>query len=110
MALARMEPDLDEALDRLPEKYRTALILHHVEGRAQEDIARLEGARPSAVSMRLARGREMLRTFLLRRGVALPAGLLSVLLSREAPGHVLSLVKGALSAMFRQRSRPSRPL
>ena len=45
----------------LPEKYKTVMILHYLEDLSVQDIARAESLTPSAVKMRLARGREMLR-------------------------------------------------
>ena len=49
-----------EALMALPEKFRTVLTLHYVEGYTTEEIARLIGRTPSAVKMRLAKGRKLL--------------------------------------------------
>ena len=39
----QLKPLLDTKLQSLPEKYRLPLILHHVEGRSQEEIATLLG-------------------------------------------------------------------
>ena len=44
----------------LPEKYREVLVLHAVEGYRTEEIAKLIGKTPSAVKMRLSRGRKLL--------------------------------------------------
>lgn len=49
-----------EALMSLPEKFRLALELRYVEEYRVEDIARMVGASPSAVKMRLKKGRELL--------------------------------------------------
>ena len=49
-----------EALMALPEKYREVLVLHAVEGYRVEEIAKLIGKTPSAVKMRLSRGRKLL--------------------------------------------------
>jgi RNA polymerase sigma-70 factor (ECF subfamily) len=45
----------------LPETYKMVMILHYLEDLSVQDIARAESLTPSAVKMRLARGREMLR-------------------------------------------------
>jgi RNA polymerase sigma factor (sigma-70 family) len=79
---ARMKPDsipldgapipsdlLHAALAELPEKYRLPLLLHHIEGRTQEETAALLGCSVSAAAMRLQRGREKLRDRLNRRGL-----------------------------------------
>lgn len=52
----------------LPEKYKMILILHYLEDMSVQDIARSENLSPSAVKMRLARGREMLRNITEGRG------------------------------------------
>lgn len=49
-----------DALTRLPEKFRLVLLLHYVEGCKVEQIAKTIGATPSAVKMRLQKGRQML--------------------------------------------------
>lgn len=53
----------------LPEKYKMVLILHYLEDMSVQDIARFENISPSAVKMRLARGREMLRNITEGRGL-----------------------------------------
>lgn len=45
----------------LPEKYKMVMILHYLEDLSVQDIARSQDLSPSAVKMRLARGREMLK-------------------------------------------------
>ncbi len=50
-----------EALMSLPEKFRLVLILHYVEEYRVEEIARMVGKTPSAIKMRLKKGRELLR-------------------------------------------------
>ena len=49
-----------EALMTLPEKYRLVLVLRYVEEYPVADIARLIGRPPSAVKMRLQKGRKLL--------------------------------------------------
>jgi RNA polymerase sigma factor (sigma-70 family) len=64
---------LHEELDRLPEKYRAAIILCDLEGLTCDEAARRLGCPIGTVGSRLARGRERLRGRLARRGFA-PAG------------------------------------
>lgn len=45
----------------LPEKYKMVMILHYLEDLSVQDIARSQDLSLSAVKMRLARGREMLK-------------------------------------------------
>ncbi len=49
-----------EALMSLPEKFRLVLILHYVDEYRVEDIARIIEKTPSAVKMRLQKGRRLL--------------------------------------------------
>jgi RNA polymerase sigma-70 factor (ECF subfamily) len=51
-------------VERLPETYRTVLMLRDIEGMETEDVAAALGLTPNAVKMRLHRGRQALRTLL----------------------------------------------
>jgi RNA polymerase sigma factor (sigma-70 family) len=64
---------LDEALQRLPERYRAALVIFHLEGRTREEAARQLGCPLATLRSRLTRGRKLLRTELTRRGITLTA-------------------------------------
>ncbi len=52
--------EVTEALDRLPETYRTAVILSDIEGFRYDEIARYVGCPVGTVRSRLHRGRSML--------------------------------------------------
>ena len=53
--------DAFEEVLKLPEKYKIVILLHYFEGYGISEISQLLGISSSAVKMRLARGREMLR-------------------------------------------------
>jgi RNA polymerase sigma factor (sigma-70 family) len=65
--------DLDQELERLPEQYRTALILCYLEGRTQPEAARLLAVTAHAVNTRLKRARDLLRQRLVRSGLTTAA-------------------------------------
>lgn len=52
---------LQEALQKISEKYRGVVILHYLEGYSVEEIAKILHLSTSAVKMRLKRGREFLK-------------------------------------------------
>jgi plastocyanin len=66
-------PELDEELERLPEKYREPLIAFHLQDRSQDETAALLGLSLSTVRRRLDAGRELLRSRLAARGLSLGA-------------------------------------
>jgi RNA polymerase sigma factor (sigma-70 family) len=66
---------VDEEVQRLPPVHRLPVILCCLEGKSQEEAARLLGWTPGSVKGRLERGRARLRDRLARRGLTLPAAL-----------------------------------
>jgi RNA polymerase sigma factor (sigma-70 family) len=66
---------LDDELRHLPAEYRAAVVLCDVDGVSRREAARRLGIPDGTLSNRLARARAMLGRRLLRRGVALGAGI-----------------------------------
>lgn len=54
-------PDVFSMVAVLPEKYKTVIVLHYLEGYSVEEIASTIRISNSAVKMRLSRGRELLK-------------------------------------------------
>ena len=52
---------LQETLQNLPEKYKSVIILHYLEGFSVQEIAKICRISVSATKMRLSRGREILK-------------------------------------------------
>jgi RNA polymerase sigma factor (sigma-70 family) len=83
-----VRPVLDEELARLPERLRVPLVLCYLEGKTNAEAARELGWATGSMSKRLARGRELLRRRLTRRGVALSSAALALLLAENAGAAV----------------------
>jgi RNA polymerase sigma-70 factor (ECF subfamily) len=79
-----VRPILDEEIDRLPDRFRTPVILCDLEGWSYEEAARQLGCAMGTLKSRLARARERLRVGLVRRGVLSPAGGLGSVVALKA--------------------------
>jgi RNA polymerase sigma factor (sigma-70 family) len=65
-----LRPVLDQELEHLAEKYRTAVVLCDLEGKTRQQAAQQLGWAEGTVASRLARGRSLLAKRLARRGFA----------------------------------------
>lgn len=55
------EPEIIRIVHSLPEKYKSAIVLHYLEGFSVEETAKILSLTASAVKMRLSRGREYIK-------------------------------------------------
>jgi RNA polymerase sigma factor (sigma-70 family) len=74
---------LDEELARLPDRYRSVILLCELEGKTRREAAQELGCAEGTVASRLARGRSLLAGRLARRGVGLSAAALAAALAGE---------------------------
>jgi HlyD family secretion protein len=81
---------LHEEIERLPERFRVALVLCDLEGRSHEQAARHLGWPIGTVKSRQARGRERLRDRLRRRGVAPQSAILAAALRPDGASVLVS--------------------
>jgi RNA polymerase sigma factor (sigma-70 family) len=77
MTVAEAQGIVDQELAALPEKFRSPLVLCCLEGLARDEAARQLGWTVSVLKSRLEQARELLRRRLARRGLTLPAAMLS---------------------------------
>jgi RNA polymerase sigma factor (sigma-70 family) len=74
-------PLLSEEIGRLPDRYRIPFILCYLDGKTNEEAARVLKCAAGTVFSRLARARKRLRERLGRRGVVASGGLLAAALT-----------------------------
>jgi RNA polymerase sigma factor (sigma-70 family) len=114
----RWPEGFDEALARLPDIYREAVVLRYLEGRSSSEIGRSLALSEKAVDLRVSRGVERLRKALAGAVPGLTVAALTGILATEASAaaaagpvvatlglaeigvRAASIAKGAMKAMF----------
>lgn len=108
---------LDRGLCELPEKYRLAIVLCDLEGRALKDVARELGCPIGTLSGWLTRGRDLLARRLAKHRAALSVGALAGLVTEQAraappivakgiaSSTVLTLAKATMRTLFLTRAK-----
>lgn len=94
--LTSLQAVLDDELRNLPEKLRTPVVLCHLEGLSQEEVARHLGVSDGQLRGRLYRAKERLRERLLHRGFSLSAVLLALGVGAAAQAVPPLLASGTL--------------
>jgi len=90
---AELSPALQEEVRRLPEKYRAVVVLCYWQGFTQEQAAAQLGCPLGTVRSRLARARDLLRSRLVRRGLAPLAGVVAAELGASSASASLAAIR-----------------
>src|SRR5262249_55961065 len=116
---------IDQALGRLPDSYRAAIVLCDLEGMTRKEAARHLGCPEGTVAARLARGRALLAKRLLRPGLAVGGGPVAAAVPTHAgaaslpppilaatvkaagalPANVTALAEGVMRSMLLKKVR-----
>ncbi|MGN6504420.1 MAG: RNA polymerase sigma factor [Tepidisphaeraceae bacterium] len=88
---------LDDALDRLPKKYRDVVLLRYLEGLSLQESADRLKIRSAAVATRASRGIDKLRHHFARRGLSMSADALCGCMAAQVGGAVGSGGSGGLA-------------
>ncbi len=100
---------LHEELAQLPQKYRDAIVLCHLQGKTRDEAAGELGCPLGTLKDRLLRGKELLWIRLTRRGVSLSTAMLAGLLSETVCPAAMSeaLARVTIQAVFEPAQRLS---
>jgi RNA polymerase sigma factor (sigma-70 family) len=79
-----LHPVLDHELSRLPDKYRSVIVLCDLEGKQRKEAARQLRIAEGTLSSRLTTARRTLAKRLARRGVEVSGGVLATVLAERA--------------------------
>jgi RNA polymerase sigma factor (sigma-70 family) len=90
LTLRELRVILNEELHRLPEKYRTPLLLCYWEGKTRDEAAERIGVTPDAFKKYLERARNLLKSRLGGRGLVPSAALFAVLFSENGAWAAVS--------------------
>ena len=82
-SLAHLRRILDQELTRLPDKYRSVLVLCDLEGSTRKEAARQLSLPEGTIASRQARARNILAKRLTRHGVTISGGALAAALAQE---------------------------
>jgi len=108
---AGSDPDLrviiDHELGRLPDRYRSPVVLCDLEGMTRAEAARHLGCAEGTVASRLSRARQILARRLIRAGLGIPASGAGVAFATEAQGMPPALVESIVETAAGRSDAPA---
>jgi len=98
----QLRPLLDEAVGRLRERDRDAVVLRYFQGKSHREVGAALGVNEDAARKRVERALEILRTHFARQGVTISAALLVAAIGansvQAAPTGLAATLSGAVAA------------
>jgi RNA polymerase sigma factor (sigma-70 family) len=94
----QIAPLLDQAMAGLNEKDRHAIVLRFFDGHSVKEVGAALGTSEDAAKMRLGRAVEKLRSFFLKRGMAVPAAALTEAISTNSVQSAPALLAQSAAA------------
>jgi RNA polymerase sigma factor (sigma-70 family) len=98
-----ISPELDAAIDLLPEADRSAVILRYFQRKRMRELAESFGISEEAARMRVSRAVDRLRTLLVKRGLPVSTAALAFYLQEKTAAAVPSGMGRAIEETIRQR-------
>jgi RNA polymerase sigma factor (sigma-70 family) len=86
---------LHREIERLPARYKTAIVLCGLQGLTHEEVARRLGCRVGTIRSQVSRARERLRRRLNRRGLAYPGGMVAAAIDSTRPSVLPDVLVGS---------------
>jgi HlyD family secretion protein len=96
---AEVRQAIHEEVNRLPDRYRAAIVLYYLAGRTQDEVGSALGLSTAGAKKRLERGRAMLHSALVRRGFGPTASLAATAIA--LPGAATALAGSAAELAVR---------
>jgi HlyD family secretion protein len=97
---AEVRQAVHEEVNRLPDRYRAAVVLFYLAGRTQDEVGRALGLSTAGAKKRLERGRALLRSALDGRGFGPTVALAAAAITLPGPVAALSTDAAELAVRF----------